>query len=219
MPQVVVVGVSALRPNRASATETIRSSPWRFGREIGAILVPMAGHEAPDRLRRRADPPQAVVLGVSVRSDRNAPARAAAVQRAAPFSRRAVVASRVGRAVVALGIVGALAAAVVGSLDHGKSATRRQPVNVAARQSGAAGVAAVYGHPLDCLSITILPGSPTYARADFNHASPCGRYTGYPTAIFHYASGAWRGVLEAVSYQCPVASLPVAVQRALAVCL
>jgi hypothetical protein len=69
------------------------------------------------------------------------------------------------------------------------------------------------------LSITIPPANRTYARADFNHASPCGRYTGYPTAIFHYASGAWRPVLEAVSYRCPVESLPVPVQRELAVCL
>jgi hypothetical protein len=179
----------------------------------------MAGYEAPDRFRRRPDPPQAVLLGVTVLCDRTAPASAAATQRGAPFSRRAVVSPRVVRAIVALGVVGALAAAVVGSLDRGKSAARRQPVNVLARQPGDAGVAAAYGHPLDCLSITIRPGSPTFARADFNHASPCGRYTGYPTAIFRYASGAWRGVLEAVSYQCPVASLPVAVQRALAVCL
>ena len=179
----------------------------------------MAGHEAPDLVRRRPDPPHAVVLGVTVLAARNAPARAVAGERGAPLSRRAVVASSVVRAIVAVGIVGALAAGVVGSLDHDMSAARRQPVNVLARQPAAAGVAAAYGHPLDCLSITILPGSPAFARADFNHASPCGRYTGYPTAIFHYASGAWRAVLEAVSYQCPVASLPVAVQRALAVCL
>src|SRR5262249_3724381 len=125
-----------------------------------------------------------------------------------PFSRRAFV---------ALALAGALAAGVTGWLERGKA--DRHTANVTARQPGPRGVAAAYGHPLGCLSITILPASRTHARADFNHASPCGRYTGDPTAIFHYASGAWRAVLEAVSYQCPVEFLPVAVQRELDVCL
>jgi hypothetical protein len=87
-----------------------------------------------------------------------------------------------------------------------------------ARERGAAGVAAAYGYPLRCLSVTILAGDPAYARADFNHLRPCGRYTGYPTAIFHYQSGAWRSVLDAVSYSCPVGSLPAVVQTELGVC-
>ena len=168
----------------------------------------MAGHEAPDRLRRSPDPARAVILGVTVLAGRNALARPAETERGGPFRRRGIV---------ALALAGALAAGLIGWLARGQAG--RQPTNVAARQSGPAGVAAAYGHPLDCLSITILPASRTYARADFNHASPCGRYTGYPTAIFHYALGAWRPVLEAVTYRCPVESLPVAVQRDLAVCL
>jgi hypothetical protein len=92
------------------------------------------------------------------------------------------------------------------------------PINSLARERGAAGVAAAYGYPVRCLSVTILAGDSAYARADFNHLRPCGRYTGYPTAIFHYQSGAWRSVLDAVAYSCPVASLPVVVQTELGVC-
>lgn len=86
-------------------------------------------------------------------------------------------------------------------------------------ERGAAGVAAAYGRPLGCLEITILPTAPSYARADFDHRTPCGRYTGDPTAIFHYVAGGWRAVLDAVDYACPVPSLPAAVQAELGVCL
>ena len=87
-----------------------------------------------------------------------------------------------------------------------------------AHESGAAGVAAAYGYALSCLSVTVLASDRTYARADFDHLRPCGRYTGYPTAIFHYDSGAWRPVLDAVAYSCPVAYLPTVVQTELEVC-
>jgi hypothetical protein len=69
------------------------------------------------------------------------------------------------------------------------------------------------------LSITILATDEAYARADFNHLRPCGRFTGYSTAIFHRVMGAWRSVLDAAGYVCPVASLPVNVQTELGVCL
>jgi hypothetical protein len=69
------------------------------------------------------------------------------------------------------------------------------------------------------LSVTILATDRVYARADFNHFSACGRYTGYPTAIFHYVSGTWRAVLDAIGYRCPVDSLPTAVQTELDVCV
>jgi hypothetical protein len=87
-----------------------------------------------------------------------------------------------------------------------------------AREPGPAGVAAAYGYPLRCLRVTIVAADDNYARADFNHLSPCGRYTWYPTAIFHYDSGAWRPVLDAAAYSCPVHSLPAAVQTELEVC-
>jgi hypothetical protein len=91
-------------------------------------------------------------------------------------------------------------------------------VSAMARESGPAGVAAAYGYPLRCLSITILGTGQRYARADFNHMSRCGRFTGYSTAIFLRVMGAWRPVLEAVAYVCPVASLFIDAQTELGVC-
>jgi hypothetical protein len=101
----------------------------------------------------------------------------------------------------------------------GAAGRPRHPANDLARAPGPAGVAAAYGYPLACLSITILATDHSYARADFNHASPCGRFVGFSTAIFHRATGRWHRVLEAVSYTCPVASMPIAVQTRLGVCL
>jgi hypothetical protein len=83
---------------------------------------------------------------------------------------------------------------------------------------GPAGVAAAYGYPPGCVSVTIPSIHDLYARADFNHATRCGRYTGDPTAIFRYLAGSWQPVLDAVEYQCPVSELPRAVQTTLGVC-
>lgn len=87
------------------------------------------------------------------------------------------------------------------------------------RRAGAEGVAAAYGYPPWCLSVTIAAEDPAYARADFDRARPCGRYGGDPTAIFRRVDGAWRPVLDAVTYSCPVPSLPPAVQVDLDVCV
>ncbi len=89
---------------------------------------------------------------------------------------------------------------------------------VAAHLDGSPGVAAAYGYPQRCLSVTILGSDPNYARADFDHALPCERYTGYTTAIFHRVHGAWRVVVTGVRYTCPVPGIPVKVQSALGVC-
>ena len=88
-----------------------------------------------------------------------------------------------------------------------------------AHASGAAGVAAAYGYPLRCLSVTTSSSNTAYARADFDRRSACGRYDWSLVAIFHRAGGLWRPVLETSNYRCPVASLPAAVQRQLSVCL
>jgi hypothetical protein len=119
--------------------------------------------------------------------------------------------------VVALSLVLVIVAAAVTWLDD-QGFGPRPSANPAASQSGPSGVAAAYGYPLGCLSVTILATDRTYARADFNHLSGCGRYTWYPTAIFQYVSGRWQPILDAVEYQCPVASLPRVVQVQLAVC-
>jgi hypothetical protein len=90
----------------------------------------------------------------------------------------------------------------------GDGIARQPALSALARDSGPGGVAAAYGYPLSCLSITILPTDVTYARADFNQLTPCGRYAGYPTAIFHYQLGRWRPVLDVIAYTCPVDWLP-----------
>jgi hypothetical protein len=134
--------------------------------------------------------------------------------------RRRLATCRVGRgwtiALCAL-VLGAAVTGAVGASGGERRAGSGEP-SAGAREAGPAGVAAAYGYPLRCLVVTILATEPAYARADFDHRSPCGRYTGDPTAIFHRARGAWRAVLETSAYFCPVASLPSAVSFALAVC-
>jgi hypothetical protein len=88
-----------------------------------------------------------------------------------------------------------------------------------AHASGPAGIAAAYGYPLRCLSVTTSSSNTAYARVDFDRRSACGRYDWSVVAIFHRAGGLWRPVLETGNYRCPVASLPAAVQRQLSVCL
>ena len=122
---------------------------------------------------------------------------------------------RVGRR-SALGLISAaVAGLVILGWMRAEPASR---VPLAARAPGAVGVAGAYGFPRRCLSITIAPGHPGYARADFDRRQACGRYTGDPTAVFHRRGGAWRMVLDAVAYSCPVASLPTPVQLTLGVC-
>ncbi len=117
--------------------------------------------------------------------------------------------------VIAVAAIGAiLASALRGTRTGGQHGVRPNQ----SRREGAAGVAAAYRYPLGCLSVTIAAGDPAYARADFDRARPCGRYGGNPTAIFRRVNGAWRPVLDAVGYSCPVASLPDAVQADLDVC-
>ncbi len=76
----------------------------------------------------------------------------------------------------------------------------------AARESGPASVAAVYGDPLGCLRVTIAPADPSYARVVYNRVSACGRNDGTITAIYHRVDGDWRPVLDAKGNACPIAS-------------
>lgn len=87
-----------------------------------------------------------------------------------------------------------------------------------ARLARGAGISAAYGYPARCLAITILANAPTYARADFDRRSLCGRYSGYVTAVFHRVSGAWHVILNASDYACPVPGIPALVQTELAIC-
>ena len=112
-------------------------------------------------------------------------------------------------ATLAVGAIGALAMSLVSHSEH-----RRAVANA----PGPAGVAAAYGYPIRCLAVTVAAVDRSYARADPNRASPCGRYDGTMMAIFQRVDGAWRPVLNTVNYRCPVSALPVAVQNELAVC-
>lgn len=122
-----------------------------------------------------------------------------------------------GMALVAAAVIAAVAV-IISTVSVGGGATRLQGLKTRRAQGRATGVAAAYGYPSRCLRVTIASSDHAFARADFDHGSLCGRYTGDPTAIFHVVDGAWRPVLEAVSYPCPAESIPSAVQRELDVC-
>ncbi len=87
-----------------------------------------------------------------------------------------------------------------------------------ARRARSTTLAAAYGYPSACLTITRSREDPSYARVDFNRRRACGRFDWSVAAIFHRAHGSWQPVLEASTYLCPVAGLPVAVQHDLSVC-
>jgi hypothetical protein len=119
--------------------------------------------------------------------------------------------------VVAVLVVAAIVAIVAGGLPADRDGAPRG-AGAQLREGGPRGVAAAYGYPVRCLSVTISANDSDYARADFDRRSPCGRYDGYVTAIFHRVGGTWRPALDAVSYSCPLVSLPPAVQAELDVC-
>ena len=169
----------------------------------------MGKDEAPDRSSESSDLPEVILVEIRVLEDPDA----------RTFRERIVAIQKVTRwpAIVALVLLAAILA-MAGTLPGGPDGARHV-VSALTRERGPAGVAAAYGYPLRCLSITILATDQAYARADFNHLRPCGRFTGYSTAIFHRVLGAWRPVLDAAGYVCPVASLPVNVQTELGVCL
>ena len=175
------------------------------GRDTGVV----GKDEAPDRSSESSDPPEVIPVEIRLLGDPDARS----------FRDRIVALQRVTRwpAVVALVLLAAILA--MAGTPRGGPDGARHVVSALARDRGPAGVAAAYGYPLRCLSITILATDQAYARADFNHLRPCGRFTGYSTAIFHRVMGAWRPVLDAAGYVCPVASLPVNVQTELGVCL
>jgi hypothetical protein len=153
----------------------------------------MGDDGAPDR---HPDPPPSVEITIVA----GARARSAWMLRRAHAPALAVLGAAIG-ALVALG---------TGAAPHAR---------VGGRDPGPVGVAAACGYPPRCLTITMLAGDPTYARADFNRGAACGRFDGYVTAIFVYRDGrAWRPALEATTYSCPVASLPRLVQAKLSVC-
>ena len=168
----------------------------------------MGKRDTPDDWGLLGDPPSEVQVTFLPSPQGPAPRK-----RIARIPRLASVAAIIALVLVVTAIGGVLVGASMGG--RGAAVRTAPPL---AHQRGPAGVAAAYGYPLRCLSVTISSGYPAYARADFNRALQCGRYHGYATAIFHRAGGAWRPVLDTIAYSCPVGSLPAAVQADLAVC-
>jgi hypothetical protein len=168
----------------------------------------MGKRQVPTDPCRSSDLPEVLAVDVSVVPEPGT---------SRPRSHAAVGGSSVVKAIAVLAVVAAAIVATALTLP-GSPGRNGHSSSTLARARGPVGIAAAYGYPLACLSITILATNRSYARADFNHMSPCGRFTGYSTAIFHRAMGVWRRALDAVSYACPVASIPVAVQTELGVC-
>jgi|SRR6516162_710708 hypothetical protein len=134
----------------------------------------------------------------------------------APPRREFRIAGR--RLAIACGVVlAAVALLAITQLGGGHRPTR--VARVGAGAAGPAGVAAAYGNPLRCLIVSLAPHDPRFARADFNRSVACGQYRGYATAIFRRTGGMWVAVVEAISYSCPVPSLPAQVAEELGVCL
>jgi hypothetical protein len=184
---------------------------WRVGELTDSEILPlMAKHQAPDDWVRLEDPPGEVQTALLSDPDDRM-----------PHDRRVGIQGiTLGRATVVIVLVlaaVAMGAAVVGALAGGRDRAARRDT-AGAELAGPAGVAAAYGYPPRCLSVTIAHTNHAYARADFDHSSACGRYDGYVTAIFYRIDGAWLPVLDATSYSCPVATLPTGVQNELGVC-
>ena len=194
----------------------------------------MARRERPPDLDRPRGQPPLVEIGVTAEADVHGGPRAS--------SRIGLVQASV-TAVLVAALLAIVLTTVAGSHDRGPSAKPApakatpaepssaeptppepaalrtvHPSSAAARDPGQAGVAAAYGYPLRCLSVTIASANRSYARADYNRVSACGRYDGTVTAIFHRVGGAWRPVLDATGYSCPIVSLSRAVATELDVC-
>jgi hypothetical protein len=151
---------------------------------------------SPDGRDRRSEAPQAVTVEITLVS------HGSSDDGGGLWRRRVVLA------------IGALAAVVAVWLSDGSS-RHRDPITA----RGPDGVAAAYGYPLGCLSVTILATDRTYARADLTHTHGCGGITGYAPAIFHYVAGRWRLVPDAIGYMCFRGAVPPAVERGFALCV
>jgi hypothetical protein len=155
---------------------------------------------APDGRDAGSDSPNVVAIEVT------APSRARPPRAGGSAARRRAIAGLV------LGVVIA-ASAVIWLV--GRQAQDRDPVTA----RGADGVAAAYGYPLGCMSVTIPVADRTYARADLSHAAGCASNTGYAPAIFHYVAGRWRLVPDAIGYTCNPTAVPAVVERAFELCV
>lgn len=88
------------------------------------------------------------------------------------------------RAVFAALAAVVLAASAV-AVASGSSRGRRTAVPAA--------VAAAFGYPLRCLTVTV---SGSFAHAHIDRSGTCARFRGYLNASFHLIDGRWRLVLD-----------------------
>jgi hypothetical protein len=63
-------------------------------------------------------------------------------------------------------------------------------------RAGTAAVAAAFGYPPRCLTITISSASPDHATAHLDRGAGCANYHGYVNASLHRVDGVWRLVLD-----------------------
>lgn len=103
-------------------------------------------------------------------------------------------ARRILPVLVALAAAGLVAILVGAPRTHPISSDR--PNAAGARAAGTGAVAAAFGYPHRCLSITISPADRDYATAHVDHQGQCARYHGYVNASFHRVDGVWRLVLD-----------------------
>jgi hypothetical protein len=172
------------------------------------------GQLTPDRRHAHSDSdpdsPQVVVVEVTVQSNGEAPRRSVGVRGGG---------ARRWRVVLAIGVLAALLVVGAAALVVDGNAGSRHSAIAAAREHGPAGVAAAYGWPLGCLSVTILAADRAYARADLSHTAGCGRTTGYAPAVFHYVGGRWQLVPDAIGYMCFAGAVPAVVEQGLDLCV
>ena len=130
--------------------------------------------------------------------------------------------SRVRRsAIVIAGLAAALATVGAMVIEAGPShRTEQARAGHGAHPNGAgwAGAGLAGQYPFRCLSVTRYAADRSYARTEFDRASPCWRYSAFVVAVFHHVQGTWRMVLDTTSYSCPVTSLQGAVKAQLGVC-
>jgi hypothetical protein len=115
---------------------------------------------------------------------------------------------------VALGLVSAatlvtLVVITLAAVPTGRAVSHVRPAGT---------IAAADGYPAPCLDVTISPSDSSYARADLDRASSCGRFWWTGVAIFRRVPGGWVTAFRAANYECPVNALPPTVQSDLAVC-
>jgi len=82
----------------------------------------------------------------------------------------------------------------VAQVQGAEKAVMADRAAIAARAAIAGAIG--YPYPRRCLTITISPGIPDFARASVDRTAGCGRYRGYLNASFHLVDGGWRLVLD-----------------------